>query len=95
MGYTTLGQDIEVTSEITLGKGPITEAKVGIEIDLAVEMKDKGPEENQETGIEKVDPLQGLDLVPVLIKTGIDLDALGNEYDHFARECPNALTDEE
>ena len=71
-----LGQDIEVTPEITLGMGPIIEAKVGIEIDLAVEMKDKGPEQNQETGIEKVDPLQGPDLVPVLIQIGIDLDAI-------------------
>ena len=62
-----LGQDIEVTPEITLGMGPITEAKVGIEIDLTVEIKDKGPEQYQETGIEKIDPLQDLDLVPMLI----------------------------
>ena len=39
-----LGKDIEVIQEITLGMGPTTEAKVGIEIDLAAEMKDKGPE---------------------------------------------------
>ena len=71
-----LGPDIEVTPEITLGMGPTTEAKVGIEIDLAVEMKDKGPQQNPETRIEKVGSLQDLDLVPMLIQTGIDLDAL-------------------
>ena len=71
-----LGPDIEVTPEITLGMGPTIEVKVGIETDVAVEMKDKVPEQNPETGIEKVGPLQDLDLVPVLIQTGIDLDAL-------------------
>ena len=71
-----LGKDIEVTLEITSGMGPTTEVKVGIEIDLAVEMKDKDPEQNPETGIEKVGPLQDLDLVPMLIQTGIDLDTL-------------------
>ena len=71
-----LCKDIEVILEITLGMGPTTEIKVGIEIDLAVEMKDKGPEQNPETGIEKVGPLQDLDLVPMSIQTGIDLDAL-------------------
>ena len=71
-----LGKYIEVTPEITLGPIPATEVKVGIEIDQAVEMKDKGPEQFQEIGIEKIGPLQGLDLVPMLIQTGIDLDAL-------------------
>ena len=70
-----LDKDIEVTPEITLGIGPTTEVKVGIEIGLAVEMKDKGPEQNPETGIEKGGPLQDLDLVPMLIQTGIGLDA--------------------
>ena len=69
-----LGQDIEVTPGITLGMGPTTETKVGIEIDQAVEMKDKGPEQNQEIGIERIGPVQGLDLAPMLIQT--DLDAL-------------------
>ena len=71
-----LGKDIEITLEITLGMGPTTEVKVGIEIDLGVEMKDKGSEQNPETGIEQVGPLQDLDLVPMLIQTGIYLDAL-------------------
>ena len=48
----------------------------GIEIGLAVERKDKGPEQNLETEIEKVGPLQDLDIVPVSIPTGIDLDTL-------------------
>ena len=39
-------------------------------------MKDKGPEQNPETGIEKIGPLQDLDLVPVLIQTRIHLYAL-------------------
>ena len=71
-----LGKDIEVTPEITLGIGPATEVKVGIEIDLAAEMKHKGPEHNSETGIEKTGTLQDLDLVPILIQTGVNLDAL-------------------
>ena len=71
-----LGKDIEVTPEITLGIGPTTEVKVRVEIDLAVEMKDKGPEQNPETWKEKKDPLQDLDLVPMIIQTGIDSDAL-------------------
>ena len=59
-------------------------------------MKDKGPEQNLEIGIEKIGPLQDLDLVPMLIQTGIDSDALGVvNINHFGRECPNALTDEE
>ena len=62
-----LGQDIEIIQGTTLGMGPTTDVKVGIEIDLAVEMKDKGPGQNPETGIEKVGPLQDLDLVSVLI----------------------------
>ena len=71
-----LGQDIEVTPEITLGMSPTTEVKVGIEIDQAVEMRDKGPEQFQEIEIEKIGPLQDLDLPPMLTQTGIDLDAL-------------------
>ena len=39
-------------------------------------MKDKGPDQFPEIGIEKIGPLQGLDLAPVLTQTGIDLDAL-------------------
>ena len=54
----------------------MTEVKAGIEIGLAVERKDKGPEQNLETETEKVDPLQDLDLVPMLIQIGIDLDAI-------------------
>ena len=60
-----LGQDIEATLDITIGISATTEVKVEIEIDLAVEMKDKGPGQNPETGIEKIGPLQGLD--PVLM----------------------------
>ena len=59
-----LGQDIEAILETTIGISPITEIKVEIEIDLAVEMKDKGPGQNPETGIEKIGLLQGLDPVP-------------------------------
>ena len=54
----------------------MTEVKVGTEIGLAVERKDKGPEQNLETEIEKKGLLQDLDLVPMLIPTGTDLDAL-------------------
>ena len=71
-----LGKDIEVTLEITSEIGHMTEVKEGIEIGLAVEMKDKGPEQNLETETEKVGPLQDLDLIPMLIQTGIDLDAI-------------------
>ena len=65
-----LGKDIEVTPEITSEIGHMTEVKVGIEIDLTVERKDKGPELNLETEREKVGPLQDLDLVPMLIQQG-------------------------
>ena len=71
------GQDIEAILEITIGTSPITEVKIEIEIDLVVEMKDKGPRHNTETGIEKTGPLQSLDLVPMEAQTEIDLDALG------------------
>ena len=71
-----LGKDIEVTPEVTLGPIHTTEVKVGIEIDQAVEMKDKGPEQFQEVGIKKIGPLQGLDLVPMLIQTGKALGPL-------------------
>ena len=67
-----LGKDIEVTLEITSEIGHTTEVKIGTEIGLAVERKDKGPEQNLETETEKVGPLQDLDLVPMLIQTGID-----------------------
>ena len=57
-----------------------TEVKVGIETGPVVERKDNGQEQNLEieieTGREKVGPPQDLDLVPVLIQTGIDLDAI-------------------
>ena len=49
-----LSKDIEVTLEITSEIGHMTEVKVGIEIGLAVERKDKGPEQNLETETEKV-----------------------------------------
>ena len=71
-----LGKDIEAIPGITSEIGHTTEVKVGIEIGLAVERKDKGPEQNPETEIEKIGLLQDLDLVPMLIQTGIDLDAL-------------------
>ena len=59
------GQNIEAILEITIGTSPTTEVKIEIEIDLVVEMKDKGPEHNCKTGIEKTGPLQGLDPVPM------------------------------
>ena len=60
-----LGQDIEAILEITIGISHIIEVKVEIEIDLAVQMNDKGPGQNPETEIENVGPLQGLDPVPM------------------------------
>ena len=82
-----LGRDIEAIPEITSEIGHMTEVKVeiereklGIETGLVVERKDKGQEQNLEieieTGKEKIGPLQDLDLVPMLIPTGIDLDAM-------------------
>ena len=62
-----LGKDIEVTLEITSEIGHTTEVKVGIEIGLAIERKEKGPEQNLERETEKIGPLQDLDLVPMLI----------------------------
>ena len=44
-----LGQGIEAILEITIGISPTAEVKVEIEIDQAVKMKDKGPEQFQET----------------------------------------------
>ena len=67
-----LGQDIEVTRGIILGMGPAIDTKVGTGIDQAVEMKDKGPEQFQEIGIEKIGPLQDLDLAPMLTQRGLD-----------------------
>ena len=71
-----LGKDIGAIPEITSEIDHTTEVKVGIEIGLAVERKDKVPDQNLETETEKVDPLQDLNLVPILIQTGIDLDAI-------------------
>ena len=82
-----LGRGIEAIPEITSEIGHMTEVKVeidrekvGIETGPVVERKDKGQEQNLEieieTGKEKVGPLQDLDLVPMLIPTGIDLDAI-------------------
>ena len=55
-----LGKDIEAMLEITIGTSPITEVNVEIETDQAVGMKDKGPVQNPETGMEKIGPLQDL-----------------------------------
>ena len=71
-----LGPDIEIIPGTALGMGPTTETKVGIETNQAVEMQGKGSEQFQEIWIEKIGPLQGLDLAPMLTQTGIDLDAL-------------------
>ena len=71
-----LGKDLEVLLDIISEIGHTTAVKAGIEICLAVERKDKGLEQNLETETEKVGPLQDLDLVPMLIQTGIDLDAI-------------------
>ena len=71
-----LGKDIEKTLKIISEIDHLTEVKLGIEMGLIEKRKDKGPERNLETETEKVGPLQGLDLVPMLIPTGIDLDAL-------------------
>ena len=71
-----LGRDIGAIPEIMSEIDHTTEVKVGIEIGLAVERKDKCPEQNLETETEKVGPLQDLDLVPMLIQTAIDLDPL-------------------
>ena len=72
---------------ITIETGHKAEAKIEIEkekaeieTDPVVERKDKGQEQNLEieieAGKEKVGPLQDLDLVLMLIPTGIDLDAI-------------------
>ena len=71
-----LGKDTEAIPETTSEIGHMAGVKVGIEIGPVVERKDKGPEQNLETEIEKISLLQDLDLVPVLIQIGIDLDAL-------------------
>ena len=71
-----LGKDIEAITETTSEIGHMTGVKVGREIGLTVERNDKGPEQNLGTEIEKVGLLQDLDLVPMLIQTWIDLDAL-------------------
>ena len=84
-----LGKDIEAIPEITSEIGHTTEVKVGIEKGLAEERKDKGPEQNPETEIEKIGLLQDLDLVPMLIQTGIDLDVLDVVYMTILQE--NAL----
>ena len=56
------------------------EVKVGIETGPVAERKDKGQEQNLEieieTGKEMECPPQDLDLVPMLIPTGLDLDAI-------------------
>ena len=75
-----LGKGIEAIPEITSEIGHITEVKVGIETGPVVERKDKGQEQNLEieieTGKDKVGPPQDLDLVLIIIPTGIDLDAI-------------------
>ena len=48
-----LGKDIEVIPGITSEKGHMTEVKVGIEIRLAVERKNKSSEQNPETELEE------------------------------------------
>ena len=83
----SLGKDIEAIPEITPEIGHMTEVKVEIEREKVeietgpvVDRKDKGEEQNLEIeieiGKEKVGPLQDLDLVLVLIPTGIDIDAI-------------------
>ena len=67
-----LGQDIEIIQGTIIRMGPTIEIKVGIEIDQAVVMTDKGLEQLQGIGMEKIGPLQGLDLVPMLAQIGID-----------------------
>ena len=85
-----LGKDIEVTLGIISEIGHTTEVKAGIEIGLAVERKDKGPEQNLETKTEKIGPLHDQDLVPMLIQAGIDLDAIDVVNMTILKE--NALT---
>ena len=83
-----LGKCIEAIPETTSEIGHMTEVKVeierevkvGIETGPVVERKDKGQKQNLEieieTGKEMVGPPQDLDLVPMLIPTGIDLDVI-------------------
>ena len=91
-----LGKDIEVTPEITLGYIPTTEVKIGIEIDLAVDMKDKGPEQNPEDWDRES---RSTTRSRSSSHVNTNRDRLRcfrcSEYDYFAGECPNALTDEE
>ena len=38
----------------------------------------------------------GLDQVPMYVQIGIYLDGLRcSEYDHFARECPSVMTEDD
>ena len=83
-----IGKGIEAIPEITSEIIHMTEVKVEIEREVkvrietgpVVERKDKGQEKNLEIeieiGKEMVGPLQDLDLAPMLIPTGIDLDAI-------------------
>ena len=82
-----------------IGPGPGIETPQEIIQEICMEMakievgtEDKGPELFQET--EGID--QGLDQAPMLAQIGIGHRCYRcNEYDHFARECPNIMSDEE
>ena len=74
-----------------------TVLEVGINIvETTVEIEDSRLELFQE--IEEADQNQnpGLDLAPMQVQIGIDLDVLDvSDCDHFARECPNTMTEDD
>ena len=75
-----IGHMIEAEVEIEREKTEIEKERVETQTDPEVEREDKGQEQNLEieieAGKEKVGPLQDVDLVLMLIPTGIELDAI-------------------
>ena len=103
-----LGRDIEVTPEITSEIGHMTEVKVEIERERESRNRNRSSsrEEGQRLGIESRDRDRSRERESRSTTrsrssshVNTNRDRLRcyrcSEYDHFARECPNALTDEE
>ena len=91
-----LGKDIGAIPEITSEIDHTTEAKVGIEIGLAVEregqrFRTESRDRNRES--------RSITRSRSSSHVNTNRDRLRcytcSEYDHFVGECPNALTDEE
>ena len=76
--------------------GPTKEAKVGIEIGLAVEMKgQRSRAESRDRDRENRSTTRSRPSSNVKTNRDRLICFRCSEYDHLARECPNALTDEE